>query len=67
MDNKISFIGVGPGDPDLLTLKALKKIKTADVIVWTDSLIPKKILDFSKEGSEKIKRVRSTWSKSPQL
>ena len=55
MDKKISFIGVGPGDPDLLTLKALKKIKSADVIIWTDSLIPKKILDFSKEGSEKIR------------
>ena len=47
MDKKISFIGVGPGDPDLLTLKALKKIKFADVIIWTDSLIPEKILDFS--------------------
>ena len=55
MDNKISFIGVGPGDPELLTLKALKKIKIADVIIWTDSLIPEKILDFAKEGSEKIK------------
>ena len=55
MDNKISFVGVGPGDPELLTLKALKKIKIADVIIWTDSLIPEKILDFSKEGSEKIK------------
>ena len=55
MDKKISFIGVGPGDPDLLTLKALKKIKSADVIIWTDSLIPEKILDFSKEGSENIK------------
>ena len=47
MDKKISFIGVGPGDPDLLTLKALKKIKIADVIIWTDSLIPEKILDLS--------------------
>jgi len=55
MDNKVSFIGVGPGDPELLTLKALKKIKIADVIVWTDSLIPEKILDSAKEGSEKIK------------
>ena len=27
MDKKISFIGVGPGDPDLLTLKALEKIE----------------------------------------
>jgi precorrin-4 methylase len=55
MDNKISFIGVGPGDPELLTLKALKKIKIADVIIWTDSLIPEKILDSAKEGSEKNK------------
>ncbi len=37
MDRKISFIGVGPGDPDLLTIKALKKIESADVIIWTDS------------------------------
>ena len=49
MDNKISFIGVGPGDPELLTLKALKKIKIADVIIWTDSLIPEKILDLPKK------------------
>ena len=55
MDKKISFIGVGPGDPDLLTLKALKMLEIADVIIWTDSLIPEKILDFSKEGSEKLK------------
>ena len=54
MDKKISFVGVGPGDPELLTLKALKKIKIADVIIWTDSLIPEKILDFSKEGSETV-------------
>ena len=55
MDRKISFIGVGPGDPELLTIKALKKIGAADVIVWADSLIPEKIINFSKEGSEKIK------------
>ena len=55
MYNKIYFIGVGPGDPELLTLKALKKIKIADVIIWTDSLIPEKNLDSAKEGSEKIK------------
>ena len=45
MDRKISFIGVGPGDPDLLTIKALKKIESADVIIWTDSLIPEKIIN----------------------
>ena len=55
MDRKISFIGVGPGDPDLLTIKALKKIESADVIFWADSLIPEKIINFSYVGSEKIK------------
>ena len=46
MDRKISFIGVGHGDPDLLTIKALKKIESADVIFWADSLIPKKNYKF---------------------
>ena len=55
MDRKISFIGVGPGDPDLLTIKALKKIESAEVIFWADSLISEKIINFSNEGSEKIK------------
>jgi len=55
MDRKISFVGVGPGDPDLLTIKALKKIESADVIFWADSLIPEKILNFSSKFSENIK------------
>ncbi len=55
MDRKISFIGVGPGDPDLLTIKALKKIESADVIFWADSLIPEKIINLSRKCSEKIK------------
>jgi len=63
MDRKISFIGVGPGDPDLLTIKALKKIKSAEVIFWADSLIPEKIINFSLEGSEKIKTSTLTLEK----
>ena len=63
MDKKISFIGVGPGDPDLLTIKALKKIESADVIFWADSLIPEKIIDLSLEDSEKIKTSGLTLEK----
>ena len=55
MNRKISFIGVGPGDPDLLTIKALKKIEKADVIFWADSLIPEKIINFCSNDSEIIK------------
>ena len=63
MDRKISFIGVGPGDPDLLTIKALKKIESADVIFWADSLIPEKIINLSLEDSEKIKTSTLTLEK----
>ena len=63
MDRKISFIGVGLGDPDLLTIKALKKIESADVIFWADSLIPEKIINLSPEDSEKIKTSTFTLEK----
>ena len=63
MDRKISFIGVGPGDPDLLTIKALKKIESADVIFWADSLIPEKIINFSRKDSERIKTSSFTLEK----
>ena len=63
MVRKISFIGVGPGDPDLLTVKALKKIESADVLIWADSLIPEKIINFSKKESEKIKTSSLTLEK----
>jgi len=55
MEQKISFIGVGPGDPELLTVKAMKEIKSAEVIFWTDSLIPEKIISLSKKNAERIK------------
>tara|TARA_B100000945_G_C20363616_1_gene588432 strand:- start:14 stop:766 length:753 start_codon:yes stop_codon:yes gene_type:complete len=55
MKKIISFVGVGPGDPDLLTIKAMKAIKSAEVIFWTNSLIPEKIIECSNENTEKIK------------
>ena len=42
MDNngKVYIIGAGPGDPELLTLKAKRIIDDADVIIYADSLVP---------------------------
>ena len=48
--SKVFFVGCGPGDPELLTIKAKKLIQKADVIVYSGSLIPKPILKFCKKG-----------------
>jgi len=43
-------VGCGPGDPELITVKAKKLIQKADVIVYSGSLIPEPILKLCKKG-----------------
>lgn len=48
--SEVFFVGCGPGDPDLITVKAKKLIQKADVIVYSGSLIPPSILKLCKKG-----------------
>lgn len=50
---KVYFIGSGPGDPELLTLKALKIIRRADIIIYAGSLVNKGILKFAKKAERR--------------
>jgi precorrin-4/cobalt-precorrin-4 C11-methyltransferase len=50
----VYFIGVGPGDPDLLTVKGQRIISSADVIIYADSLIPPEILQLAQPHAEII-------------
>ena len=48
---KVFFIGAGPGDPDLITIKGKKIIDSADVIIYAGSLVNKEILSSRKSDS----------------
>jgi len=45
---KVVFIGVGPGDPELITLKGKKILEEASVIIYAGSLVNPEILKFIK-------------------
>ncbi len=50
---RVSFVGAGPGDPELITLKALRRLREADAVIH-DRLIPRALLDEVTAGAEII-------------
>jgi uroporphyrin-III C-methyltransferase len=52
-NGKVYIVGAGPGDPELITVKALNKLKLADIVVY-DRLISNELLSVCKTGCKKI-------------
>lgn len=46
----VYFIGAGPGDVDLITVKGRSILEKADVVIYAGSLVSNKHLDFCKDG-----------------
>ncbi len=49
----MTLVGAGPGDPDLITLKALRALQGADVVLF-DNLVAPEIVDMARREAEKI-------------
>src|SRR3546814_4689509 len=74
---KVILVGAGPGDPGLLTLRAVDALRAADVVVH-DGLIDPRVLDYappapsafpwrSSAPATPFRKRRSTDRKSPRL
>jgi precorrin-4/cobalt-precorrin-4 C11-methyltransferase len=49
---KVHFVGSGPGDPELITVKGRRLLEEAEIVVYAGSLVKEKVLCWCKEGVE---------------
>jgi len=52
MQGMVSFVGAGPGDPELITLKGKRLINEADLVLYAGSLVPPEVISGTKSGAE---------------
>jgi len=52
-NGSVTLVGAGPGDPELLTLRAVRALQSADVILF-DDLVSRDVLDFARREARKL-------------
>ncbi len=51
MTGLISFVGAGPGAPDLITLRGAQRLSQADLVIWASSLVPEALLEHARASA----------------
>lgn len=49
--SKVYFVGAGPGDPELITVKGKRIVTTADIIIYAGSLVPVAVIEDRKDSA----------------
>src|ERR1044072_7623153 len=50
-ENTVYFVGSGPGDPELITIKAKRLLENADIVIYSGSMFNPEILNYAKKGA----------------
>ena len=54
IENPVLFVGAGPGDPELITVKGQKALMAADVVIYAGSLVPEVLLKWMRAGTDAV-------------
>jgi precorrin-4/cobalt-precorrin-4 C11-methyltransferase len=77
-NNPVLFVGAGPGDPELITVKGQRALMAADVVIYAGSLVPEGLLQWTRPGTtalssaamdlaEIIEAIDSAYSKGKRV
>ena len=56
----IYFVGAGSGAPDLITVRGMRLLQKADVIIYAGSLVNPQLLNYAKKGCEVYNSAKMT-------
>lgn len=54
MAGTITFVGAGPGAPDLITLRGVEALKRADLVIYAGSLVNEQLLDYAPPAARRV-------------